>query len=51
MKIRPLCPLLQEKAEKELFEKSNRISSDVEAIKEWLKKQPHLQAVNPSRYL
>ncbi|OWR54442.1 hypothetical protein KGM_214234 [Danaus plexippus plexippus] len=48
MKIRPLCPLLQEKAEKELFEKSNRISSDVEAIKEWLKKQPHLQAVNPT---
>ncbi|CAH0726589.1 unnamed protein product, partial [Brenthis ino] len=46
--IRPLSKALQEKAEKELFEKPNRIPSDILALREWLKKQPHLQSVNPT---
>ncbi|CAH0726590.1 unnamed protein product, partial [Brenthis ino] len=46
--IRPLPKALQEKAEKELFEKPNRIPSDILALREWLKKQPHLQSVNPT---
>ncbi|CAH0726588.1 unnamed protein product, partial [Brenthis ino] len=49
--IRPLSKALQEKAEKELFEKPNRTPSDILALREWLKKQPHLQSVNPTDQL
>lgn len=44
MQIRPLCPELAEKARVELNEDSQRIASDVQHIKDWLAKQPHLRA-------
>ncbi|XP_061385961.1 retinol-binding protein pinta-like [Danaus plexippus] len=46
--FRPLRPALQEKAIREVFEKPDRITSDIKTLREWLEKQPHLQAVNPS---
>lgn len=42
--IRPLSPALQEKAEKELGENSARLEEDLQALKDWLKKQPHIKA-------
>jgi hypothetical protein len=44
--IRPLSPELQERAKKELNEVPERLESDIAAIREWLKKQPHILA-NP----
>lgn len=44
MQIRPLCPELEEKARAELNEDPQRIASDVQHIKDWLAKQPHLRA-------
>nr|ATY51919.1 CTD9 [Heliconius melpomene] len=49
--IRPLPPALQEIAEKELNEKPDRIEADILALRGWLAKQPHLQAVKPSDQL
>ncbi|KAK5646166.1 hypothetical protein RI129_004630 [Pyrocoelia pectoralis] len=43
MAIRKLCPALQEIAEKELNETSERIKDDLMYIREWLRKQPHLK--------
>ncbi|XP_034828357.1 alpha-tocopherol transfer protein-like [Maniola hyperantus] len=48
MEIRPLLPILKEKARKEINEEPNRIGLDICAIREWLGKQPHLKSVNPS---
>ncbi|GBP41121.1 Alpha-tocopherol transfer protein-like [Eumeta japonica] len=48
MSLRPLSDALQHRAESELHEKPRRIASDLHALREWLKKQPHLQAVDPS---
>ncbi|XP_038215661.1 alpha-tocopherol transfer protein-like [Zerene cesonia] len=47
LRIRQLPQVLQEIAEKELNEKSERLISDVAAIRSWLKRQPHLHTVNP----
>ncbi|KAI4466016.1 alpha-tocopherol transfer protein-related [Holotrichia oblita] len=44
MSIRPLSKELQAKAIAELNEKPERIPEDIEYIKEWLRKQPHLNA-------
>lgn len=44
MSIRPLSKELQELAIKELNEDPNRIPEDIAYIKEWLSKQPHLNA-------
>ena len=44
MQIRPLCPELEAKARAELHEDPQRIASDVQHIKDWLAKQPHLRA-------
>lgn len=44
MKIRPLCPELAEKAAKELNENPKRLEEDIEYIKDWIAKQPHLRA-------
>lgn len=44
MSLRPLSKELQEKASSELNENPNRIESDINYIKEWLDKQPHLKA-------
>ncbi|XP_045490785.1 alpha-tocopherol transfer protein-like isoform X1 [Colias croceus] len=47
LKIRPLPQNLQEIAEKELHEKTERLAADVTAIRNWLQKQPHLHKVSP----
>lgn len=44
MSLRPLSKELQAKAIAELNEKPERIPEDIEYIKEWLRKQPHLNA-------
>lgn len=44
MSIRPLPKQLQEKAVLELNEVPNRIQQDIDHIREWLSKQPHLIA-------
>lgn len=44
MNIRPLSKELQEKAKSELNEVPERIKDDIEYIKQWLSKQPHLKA-------
>ncbi|KAF2879513.1 hypothetical protein ILUMI_26655 [Ignelater luminosus] len=51
MSIRPLPSKLQEKAEKELNEDTNRINEDLEHIEEWLKKQPHLNVRKDPQFL
>lgn len=43
LSIRPLSPELQEIAISQLNEDPKRIEADIAAIKEWLKKQPHLK--------
>lgn len=40
--IRPLSKELQEKAIAELNENPSSIREDIDHIKEWLRKQPHL---------
>lgn len=50
MTIRPLSPELAEKARIELNEDPNRVASDLQYIKEWLSKQPHLR-VRMGEYL
>ncbi|KAM7342325.1 retinol-binding protein pinta-like [Cochliomyia hominivorax] len=42
--IRPLPPCLQKVAIEELNEDPNRIESDLETLKTWIKQQPHLRA-------
>ncbi|KAI4466012.1 alpha-tocopherol transfer protein-related [Holotrichia oblita] len=44
MPVRPLSKELQAKAIAELNENPERIPEDIEYIKEWLRKQPHLNA-------
>ncbi|XP_061707086.1 retinol-binding protein pinta-like [Cydia pomonella] len=48
MTIRPLSAALKEKAAKEINEDDRRIASDITALKDWLKKQPHLHAIQPT---
>lgn len=48
MSIRPINSVLQKVAEKELNEDVRRTPSDIEAVKQWLSKQPHLSSVKPS---
>lgn len=42
MGVRPLSEELQKVALKELNEDPSRIEADIEHIRNWLKKQPHL---------
>lgn len=44
MPIRPLPQELIEKAKIEINEDPNRVHEDIQYIKDWLKKQPHLKA-------
>ncbi|KAG8226437.1 hypothetical protein J437_LFUL015105 [Ladona fulva] len=44
MSIRPLPKDLEEVSKRELFEDPKRLGSDIQHIKEWLKKQPHIRA-------
>lgn len=45
MSIRPLPKELQEKVKSELNEVTNRIEEDLNNVKQWLLKQPHLQFI------
>ncbi|CAH2104808.1 unnamed protein product [Euphydryas editha] len=51
MQIRTLIPELAKKAQDELNEDPNRIQSDVQHIKTWLSKQPHLRARQDDQWL
>ena len=42
MGIRELSPELAKKAKDELFEDPKRIPQDLQMIKDWIAKQPHL---------
>lgn len=44
LNIRPISKELQLKAEKELFEDQSRLQQDIETLKQWLQKSPHLRA-------
>jgi len=44
LKIRPLSPELLEQAKKNVNEVPERREADVQAIRDWLKKQPHIIA-------
>lgn len=44
MSIRELPPALAEKARVELNEDPSRLQNDLQAIKDWLAKQPHINA-------
>lgn len=50
MTVRPLSAVLLKKAQKEINEDPKRVDADIQALKTWLKKQPHLQSVHPSKY-
>ncbi|KAM3959078.1 alpha-tocopherol transfer protein-like [Aphomia sociella] len=49
--IRPLPAELAEKARLELNEDPNRISGDIQHLKEWIAKQPHLRARTDDQWL
>lgn len=51
LKIRPLTPELAAKAEKELNEVPSRLAEDVQALKDWIAKQPHLRARTDDQFL
>lgn len=49
--IKPLTPELQKIAETELGEIPARVNSDLQALKEWLERQPHLKARTDDQFL
>ncbi|XP_063529989.1 retinol-binding protein pinta-like [Cydia strobilella] len=51
MSVRPLPPLLAEKARKELNEDPQRLPNDLQHIKDWIAKQPHLKARTDDQWL
>jgi hypothetical protein len=50
-KIRPLSEALAAKAAVELNEHPDRIQADLDAIREWLKKTPHLRCRQDDQFL
>lgn len=44
MTVRPVPPILAEKAKNELNEDPNRLKNDLQSLKDWIAKQPHLRA-------
>ncbi|KAB0791838.1 hypothetical protein PPYR_03638 [Photinus pyralis] len=51
MEVRPLPDYLQKVVENELNEVPSRVSDDIRAIKEWLAKQPHLNACTDDQWI
>lgn len=51
LNIRLLDPALQKKAIKELYEDPERISKDLDAVREWLKKSPHIKSRDDDQFL
>ncbi|XP_063529629.1 uncharacterized protein LOC134740905 [Cydia strobilella] len=51
MPVRPLSPELQEKARVELGEDPQRLQDGIQHLKEWLAKQPHLNARTDDQWL
>ncbi|CAB3231191.1 unnamed protein product [Arctia plantaginis] len=51
MSIRPLPPALAEKARVELNEDPKRLKDDLQSIKDWIAKQPHLNARTDNQWL
>lgn len=50
MSVRPLIPALAEKARVELNEDPQRLQDDLQNIKDWIAKQPHLNARTGEKY-
>ncbi|KAK7861949.1 hypothetical protein R5R35_006319 [Gryllus longicercus] len=50
-KVRPLPPALAEAAKRELFEVPERLEADLQHLKDWLAKQPHLKARTDDQFL
>lgn len=51
LNIRPLSKELAEKAQKDLNEVPSRLASDVQALRDWIAKQPHLRARTDDQFL
>ncbi|XP_018784492.1 PREDICTED: alpha-tocopherol transfer protein-like [Bactrocera latifrons] len=49
--IRPLTPELAKRAQEELGEVPDRIDADIEQLREWILKQPHLTARTDDQFL
>lgn len=49
--IRPVCAELAEKAQQELNEVPSRIPEDLQALRDWIAKQPHLRARTDDQFL
>lgn len=49
--LRPLSPELQKIATEELNEVPERISDDIEALRAWVLKQPHLRSRTSDQFL
>ncbi|XP_061393132.1 alpha-tocopherol transfer protein-like [Musca vetustissima] len=51
LKIRPLNDALKKVAKEELNEVESRIAEDIEALRTWLEKQPHIKARTDDQFL
>lgn len=49
--LRPLIPKLQERAVTELNEVPERLADDIQALREWMEKQPHLRGRTSDQFL
>lgn len=51
LRIRPLKPALQAIAVQELNEVPHRVADDIESLRDWVLKQPHLHACTDDQFL
>ena len=51
LEIRPLTANLQKKAIEELNEVPERIAADLQVLREWIAKQPHLRSRTTDQFL